>query len=203
MIWDKCLWIFIIVSLAYPFMLNLDLLFGYADIIPFLIDGSDDTYVFAIMAPKWHISKMLGGKSMLSALHTTVTSLCAVTFNISSFITLFIRTRNVKNQSKLPKKGEINLLILSCVDFALDCLSETHQVYMWTFVINKDMYNPIFDRLCLLYPWIYDIINLSRPYLLLIMCNQMQSAFLSVIKFPLKKQKVSNSSITVSSINVF
>lgn len=70
----------------------------------------------------------LGDKSMLSAVHTTITSFCSLIFNVTSLITLYARTQSIKNNSKLPKKGEINLLILSCIDFILDCLSEAHQV---------------------------------------------------------------------------
>ena len=49
---------------------------------------------------------------------------------------------------------------------------------MFTFAIRNDLYNPTFDQVYLLAPWIFDLVTLSRPCLLMLMCKQMQVAFI-------------------------
>ena len=60
---------------------------------------------------------------------------------------------------------------------------------MYSFVIRKDLYNPLFDQIYLLMPWIFDLVHLSRPILLILMCKQMQVAFIFAIK---RKQIIPN-----------
>uniref|UniRef100_A0A914PZA5 Serpentine receptor class gamma n=1 Tax=Panagrolaimus davidi TaxID=227884 RepID=A0A914PZA5_9BILA len=187
-IWNKFLIPIIAFCLIFPLLLTFHIFTGKGIIVPFL-ENSTDSYVMDVRKTILPVNNAL-----LNAIHTSTTSFCSLILNIISFATLYIRTRNITiNTNKIPNKSEIHLFLISCIDFAFDCIAVAQQVYAYSFVVRQIYYDPVFDRLYLIYPWIYDLINLSRPYLLIAMCKQMRNVFFQFFEPKIRIVQISTS----------
>uniref|UniRef100_A0A914QFN1 Serpentine receptor class gamma n=1 Tax=Panagrolaimus davidi TaxID=227884 RepID=A0A914QFN1_9BILA len=193
-IWEKCLWPITAFSFAFPILTSFHILLGQPQIIPFYLTPDNSIYAIDVT----NIIKI--SNALINAIHTTFVSFLSLIFNILTFIYLMLIRKNCKENGRKKYKAEKNLFIISAMDFGIDLISGLHQIFAYSYVVRNLHNDPFFDQLYLFYPWTYDIVNLSRPILLITVCQQMRQAFITAFWCSTKSKKTKDSTLTFVTI---
>ncbi|KAE9554979.1 hypothetical protein FO519_001797 [Halicephalobus sp. NKZ332] len=143
-------------------------LFGSPLILPFNSD-SNDSFVLTISFTLYQVDSSFNG-----AVQACVTGLASLILNLTS---LYLLRKKMMAKTKKVSRTQTSLFFIALWDFFFEMIWGIHQAWVYTFVLRNDLYNPIFDTLYLVVPWLGDFVTLSRPYIILALCKQARTIF--------------------------
>uniref|UniRef100_A0A914RE06 Serpentine receptor class gamma n=1 Tax=Panagrolaimus davidi TaxID=227884 RepID=A0A914RE06_9BILA len=172
-LWKQILWPGILVSLVLSIVPIWHLPFSTISVIPFNAKVSEDAYVMSAKYP---------GVSTAFNQAITFFVIAVVGLLLNILCNGFLLKIKALTTQKRISRTEIRLVFVSLFDFILEILFCVHQISIYLIMVPKEKNWDLFDTLFLQIPWLFDLINLSRPFLLLLMSQQVRTCFFNLFR---------------------
>ena len=166
--WARWLTLVLIICFLLGIPGSYHLLLGESHITPFSLN-SNDSFIFDVSFTLYEVNS-----SFNSAVQSCVTGSIALVLNITSLILL---KRKISSVARNISSTQRNLFFVALWDFIFQLIWSIHQIWIYTFILSGDLYNPVFDTLYLVIPWFHDFEILTRPNIMFIFCKQIRTVF--------------------------